>query len=82
MPKTHVMKWGNSLAVRIPKAVAEKARIQEGDAIVLEARRGHVEIRSFEPIPTLDELVSQITPDNRYEEIDWGPDIGKEVVEW
>jgi antitoxin MazE len=82
MPKIRVMKWGNSLAVRIPKAVAEKARIQEGDSILVEARKGHVEIRSVERIPTLEELVAQITPENRYKEIDWGHDIGKEVVEW
>lgn len=76
------MKWGNSLAVRIPKGVAEKARIQEGDPILVEARKGHVEIRSVERIPTLDELVAQITPENRYEETDWGHDVGKEIVEW
>jgi antitoxin component of MazEF toxin-antitoxin module len=31
---------------------------------------------------TLEELVLQITPENRYREIDWGPDVGKEIVEW
>ena len=28
---------------------------------------------------TLDELVAGITPDNRHEEIDWGPPVGNEV---
>jgi antitoxin MazE len=82
MTKTQVMKWGNSLAVRIPKAVAEKARIREGDSIVVEAHKGHVHIRSVERIPTLEELVAQITAENRYGETNWGHDIGKEVVEW
>ncbi len=82
VPKTQVVKWGNSLAVRIPKAVAERARIQEGDSIVVEARKGHVQIRSVERIPTLEELVAQITPENRYGETNWGPNVGKEVVEW
>jgi len=82
MPKTQVMKWGNSLAVRIPKAVAEQARIQEGDPILIEARKGHVEICAVERIPTLEQLVAQITPENRYEETDWGTDVGKEIVEW
>jgi len=76
------MKWGNSLAVRIPRAVAEKASIQEGDSILVEARRGHVELRPAERIPTLEELVAQITPENRYEETDWGADRGKEIVKW
>jgi len=82
MPKTRVMKWGNSLAVRIPKAVAERARLQEGDPILIEALDGRVELRAAERIPTLEELVAQITPENRDEEMDWGPDVGKEIVEW
>jgi len=82
MPKTQVTKWGNSLAVRIPKDVAEQARIQEGDSIVIEALEGRVELRSAERIPTLKDLVSQITKANRYEETGWGPDRGKEIVEW
>jgi antitoxin MazE len=45
MPKAQVMKWGNSLAVRIPKAVAPQARIREGDPILVEARKGCIELR-------------------------------------
>ncbi len=82
MPKAQVAKWGNSLAVRIPKAVAEEARIQEGDSIVIEALKGRIELRPAERIPTLEELVAQITPENRHKETDWGPDVEKEIVEW
>lgn len=82
MPKAQVAKWGNSLAVRIPKGVAEEARLQEGDSIVIEALKGRIELRPAERIPTLEELVAQITPENRHEETDWGPDRGKEIVEW
>ncbi len=35
-----------------------------------------------EMIPTLEELVTGITPENRYGEISMGPDRGKEIVEW
>ena len=82
MPKAQLAKWGNSLAVRIPKAVAEQARLQEGDPIVIEAVDGHVELHPAERIPTLEELVAKITPKNRHKEIDWGPDVGKEIIEW
>ena len=82
MPRAQVVKWGNSLAVRIPKIVAEEARMQEGDSIVIEAKRGRVELRRAEKVPTLEELVAQITPKNRYEETTWGPDRGKEIIEW
>jgi antitoxin MazE len=82
MPKAQVVKWGNSLAVRIPKAVAEQVRMKQGDAIVIEALDGRVELRPAERIPTLEELVARITPENRHEELDWGPPVGKEIIEW
>jgi antitoxin MazE len=79
MRKAQIVKWGKSLAVRIPKAVAERARLQEGDAVSIEVLGGHVELRRAERIPTLEELVAQITPENRHGEIDWGPEVGKEI---
>jgi antitoxin MazE len=79
VPKAQVAKWGNSLAVRIPKDVAEQARLREGDAILIEVLKGHIELRPAERIPTLKELVAQITTESRYEEADWGPDVGKEI---
>lgn len=82
MPKAQMAKWGNSLAVRIPKAVAEKARIREGDAVEIKADKGRIELRRAEQIPTLEALVAQITPENRHAEVDWGQDVGREKVEW
>ena len=80
--KSEMVKWGNSLAVRIPKPVAEAARLKEGDALEIEAGDGRVELRRATRMPTLAKLVSQITPDNRYGEISAGADVGKEVIEW
>jgi antitoxin MazE len=82
MSKAQIVKWGNSLAVRIPKPVAEKAGVEEGDPVVLEAARGQIKLVRSERIPTLKELVAQITPENRYEEISSGLERGKEIVEW
>lgn len=82
MTTAQIVKWGNSLAVRIPKPVAEKAGVAEGDPVVLDAARGEISLRRKEAVPTLKELVAQITPENRYDEIPWGPEIGKERVEW
>jgi antitoxin MazE len=80
--KTQMVKWGNSLAVRIPKPVVEEARLKEGDSLEIEAAEGRVELRRATKIPTLAQLVSQITPENRYAEISTGAEVGKEVVEW
>jgi len=80
--KAQMVKWGNSLAVRIPKPVAEEARLKEGDSLEIEAVEGRVELRRASRVPTLAKLVSQITPENRYAEIATGAEVGKEVVEW
>jgi len=81
--KAQMVKWGNSLAVRIPKSVVEKARLKEGDSLEVEAAaEGHVELRRPARLPTLAQLVSQITPENRYGEISTGAEVAKEVVEW
>ena len=82
MPRTQIVKWGNSLAIRIPKPVAEEAGVREGDAIIMEAAQGRIQLRSEESVPTLQELVRQITPQNRYGEIPSGHARGKERVEW
>ena len=82
MPKAQVVRWGNSLAVRIPKGIAEEARMKEGDAVVLKAAKGKIELRRETRVPTLEELVAKITPENRHPEVDWGKPVGKEVVEW
>ena len=82
MSKAQIVRWGNSLAVRIPKPVAEKAGFEAGDPVVLEAAKGQIRLVRSERIPTLKELIAQITPQNRYEEISTGPERGKEIVEW
>lgn len=81
--KAQMVKWGNSLAVRIPKPIADRARFKQGDSVEIEAAaEGLVELRRPSRIPTLAQLVSQITPENRYPEISAGLEIGTEVVEW
>jgi antitoxin MazE len=81
--KAQMVKWGNSLAIRIPKSVLEEANLKEGDALEIEtAAEGHLEIRRATKIPTLAQLISKITPENQYGEISTGAEVGKEVVEW
>ena len=82
MPAAQIVKWGNSLAVRIPKPVAEQAGVREGDPIVIEASEGHINLRPKERVPTLRELVAQITAENRYDEVQAGRERGKERIEW
>lgn len=81
MPELRVVKRGNNLAVRISNIREEQTRMQEGDSNLIEVLEGHVELRPAERIPTLEGLVAQITPEERYEEVATGPERGKEIVE-
>ncbi len=63
MPKTtRISKWGSSLAVRIPKAIAEEWGVKEGTAIELsrDANGIHMRKRKYD----LDEMIASIDPDN------------------
>lgn len=78
-----VQKWGNSLAVRIPRHIAAEANLKAGDALEIEvAAEGAVRIHRSDRIPSLAQLVAQITPENHYEEFGTGAEVGRESVEW
>ena len=77
---TAVQKWGNSLALRIPKAYADETHIREGSSVDLTLQEGNLIItpmlkESF----TLEELLKDITPDNQHRSIDSGSQVGLEI---
>jgi antitoxin MazE len=74
-----VSKWGNSLAVRIPRTIAREARINEGDCLTMGLdTNGSIVLQSGRRTYELSELVSRITPRNRHKETDWGVPKGQE----
>lgn len=74
-----ISKWGNSLAVRIPLALARQASLNEGDSVTLDLdRKGGIVLRPARRKYELSDLVSRITPKNRHRETDWGPPQGEE----
>ena len=76
---TQVARWGNSLAIRIPKGVAEDARLREGESIDISVSKdGAVVLRRVDRAGRLADLVARITSDNRHRETDWGPPVGNE----
>ncbi len=76
--KTQLSKWGHSLAVRIPKAVVDRARLREGDPLSIESRKGAILIRR-ERRYRLDVLISKITAKNRHAETEWASPVGNEI---
>ncbi len=77
--ETTISKWGNSLAVRIPHAIAKQASLNAGDCVAVSLDSdGVIVMRSTRRRYELSELVSRITPKNRHRETDWGRPRGEE----
>ena len=82
--KVAFQKWGNSLALRVPKAFADEIGAGDGKAAEMTVSNGKLVIEMARTPRrkrryTLDELVAGITPDNRHGEIDWGPPVCNEA---
>ena len=76
--KTRIATWGSSLAIRIPKPIAEQWGVQEGSAIEIVPDGDALVLRK--QVYDLASLLDQVTPDNLHQEIDIGKAQGKE--EW
>jgi len=77
--KTAVRKWGNSLAVRLPKAVAESVELYEGTPVAIEKKDGRLLLTPLKKKEyILATLVKGINPRNRHGLIETGAPRGKE----
>jgi len=78
---TKIQKWGNSLAIRIPKSFAETTQIREGSEIKLSLEQDKIIVTKKEkPKYTLKDLVSKINKRNIHKEINFGSPVGKELL--
>jgi antitoxin MazE len=77
--RTRVQKWGNSLAVRIPRQVAAESRLQHGTPVDVSLIDGEIVVSPVRVPPSLDELLAGVTDDNIHGEVDWGPAVGREA---
>ncbi len=80
MVRARIHRWGNSLALRIPKAFAEQAGLQDTDLVDVSLVDGKLLVqRIARPAPSLDELLAAVTPENLYDEVSSGPAAGREA---
>ena len=77
--ETHVARWGNSLALRIPRQVANRLGLDEGRAVELTVEADRLVIRPRLRELRLDDLLVGITPDNLPGSFDDAP-VGEEVL--
>ena len=78
--QTKVQKWGNSLALRIPKFLAAETNLQHDANVDLSLIDGKLIVTPInQPEVTLEQLLEGVTEDNIHGEIDTGAPVGKEV---
>jgi antitoxin MazE len=76
-----VQKWGNSLALRIPKALANQFRLEPGSAVELLVVGGKLIIEPHRPPQyRLEDLLKKVSKRNLHAEIKTGRPVGKETL--
>lgn len=76
-----VQKWGNSLAVRIPSVMAGLLNVGDGSEVDLVVRDGELVIRPVQKQQlSLRDLLKNCKPGQLHGEVDFGEDVGREVL--
>lgn len=84
--RVQISKWGNSTALRLPKAVVEELRLKPGQQVELIVEGREARIRPTRSVQTfrIEDLVAEMKrlgPENEPPLVDWGPDMGAEIVD-
>lgn len=79
---TKIQKWGNSLGIRLPKALFESGQFSEGSVVSLNQKGSEIILKVVKPrnLP-LKEILKGMTKSNFEPLVDWGPAVGKEIIE-
>lgn len=78
--ETRVQRWGNSLALRIPKPLADEVGLKDNSPVQLSLQDRHlVIVPLLQPTLSLETLLAQVSEDNRHDEVLTGPAVGGEA---
>ena len=79
--KTTAQKWGNSLAIRVPKSIAQQAGLKVKDALDIEVRKGTLVLTPhLRRVYRLEDLLKRMTPRNVHKALDFGGPVGREAL--
>jgi len=85
MTKIQIARWGNSSAIRLPKATLDELGLKQGDTLDLTIENGKAVLEPARPHKiTLAWIISEMKrlgPENEPEMVDWGPDRGEEIID-
>jgi antitoxin MazE len=82
--QVRIAKWGNSLAVRLPKAITEDLGLVEGQPVDVAVESGAVKLRPAAARVRLSDLVAEakrLGSAAQPEIVEWGDDVGAEIIE-
>ncbi len=80
---TKIAKWGNSYAIRLPKKTLDELSLKEGHSVIVSTYANSIRIKPVEKKYKLNDLLDKIRPENIHPPVDWGPDVGNEILpEW
>ena len=75
-----IQKWGNSLAFRIPSAIAKDIHLHRGSEVEIDVVNGNIMLKpARQKKYSLSKLLKKISKSNLHSEQDWGAPLGKEV---
>lgn len=72
-------KWGNSIGLVLPAALAKEARLSSGTKVEIDLADESLVVRKAANQSRIEALCAEITPENLHSESDWGTPLGKEV---
>lgn len=84
--RVKLAKWGNSVGLRLPKAIVDTVGLRPGAEVEVTAEGRDLRVRLHVPVPRyrLEDLVAEarrLGPENEPELVDWGPDVGDEIID-
>ena len=80
-----VVRWGDDFAIKLRPMEAEELGVREGATVEVKKARSPLPRRvvNGEPVMTLAEMIAEMErlgPSHRPELVDWGPDVGAEII--
>lgn len=78
--QAHVARWGNSLALRIPRHMADTLRLEEGRGVELTVENAAIIVRPLAETAELDQLLARITPENLPDDLPSDQPMGRELL--
>ena len=79
MMQARIQKWGNSLAIRIPKPFALEIGLEQNSLVTVSISEGKLVLEPIKPVYSLEALLAQVTQDNLHQEIETGATAGSEA---